>query len=490
MQPLDAEHCYRALCARDRRFDGIFFVAVETTGIYCRPICPVRTPARARCRFFVRAAEAELEGFRACFRCRPERAPGLAPVDSTPRLVTRALARIASGALDAGSVDDVARELGVTGRHLRRAVEAAIGVSPIALAQTRRLGVAKWLIQDTSLPITDVAYTAGFASIRRFNASFRERFGCAPTAIRRGGMDATARDGVTLRLEARTPFAGPALFAFLKSRAIPGVEEVSDTSYRRFARIGRCEGWIDAALATERPSIVTRVDARLLPELAEVVARLRALFDLDARPDLIDAHLSTDTVLAPLVARAPGVRVPGAFDAWELAVRAVLGQQVSVRGATTVSGRLVRAFGERLPADGAWCFPSPTALTAASVDDVRQIGIPGARARTIVALARAVANGDVDLSPGADPDTTVAALDAVPGIGPWTAGYVAMRALRVPDSFLPDDLAAKKALGVSRAKDAARLSERWRPWRAYALMHLWSSLASRPARVSPRSTRA
>lgn len=466
---LDHEQCYRALCARDRRFDGVFFVGVETTGIYCRPICPARTPGKARCRFFAHAAEAERAGFRACFRCRPERAPGLATADATPRLVASALAKIGAGALDRGSVDDVAASLGITSRHLRRAVEAAVGVSPIELAQTRRLGLAKLLLHDTALPLTDVAFASGFASVRRFNAAFQERFGQPPSALRRS--PASRRDGITLRLDARAPFAAPALFEFLRGRAIPGVEEVTATTYRRFASFAGASGWLEAAIDPERAGIVVRLDASLVPAIGDVVARLRALFDLDARPDVIDAALATDRALAPLVARTPGLRVPGAFDPWELLVRAILGQQVSVAAATTISGRLVAAFGAEPR------FPSAAVLAAASIDDVRAIGLPRARAETVIGVARAVASGAVDLAPGADPDRVTAALLEVRGIGPWTAAYVSMRVRRRPDAFLSGDLAAKKALGVTRASDAERLSARWRPFRAYALMHLWRSLS-------------
>jgi AraC family transcriptional regulator of adaptative response / DNA-3-methyladenine glycosylase II len=468
------DDCYRALCARDRRFDGLFFVGVTTTGIYCRPICPARTPGRSRCRFFTRAAEAEREGFRACFRCRPECAPGGAPVDAAPRLVAAALARIAQGALDACSVEDVAAELGVTGRHLRRSVLAAVGVSPVELAQTRRLGLARWLIQDTSLSMTAVAEGAGFRSLRRFNAAFRERFSRSPSSLRR--RDTAPAGTIALRLAARPPFAGAALMRFLGDRAIPGVETVTEGRYRRLAQVGDRTGWLEAELDPERPGVIVRVDVALLPVLGEVLARVRALFDLDARPDLIDPHLAGDAVLRPLVARQPGLRVAGAFDPWELAVRAVLGQQVSVRAATTVSGRLVTAFGR--PVAGGWTFPPPRALARASVDKVRAIGLTGARAGTIVALAERVASGTVALSATADPELAVRTLRAVPGIGEWTADYIAMRALRVPDIFLGGDLAVRRALGASRPREAEARAAGWRPWRAYGLMHLWGSLAA------------
>lgn len=478
MPALDPDDCYRALNARDRRFDGVFFVGVETTGIYCRPVCPARTPKRTSCRFFEHAAVAEREGYRPCLRCRPERAPGHAPVDEKPELVRRALARIASGALDQLSVDELAAKLGVTGRHLRRTLETAVGVTPVELAQSRRLGLAKWLIQDTRLPMTEVAAASGYESIRRFNASIAARFGCAPSALRKAPSMSTDTSDFSLRLEARPPFPGATVLQFLRGRAIPGVEDVTDTYYRRWVTRGDASGWVHAELDATRPGIVVKLDVALLPHVTDIVSRLRALFDLDARPDLIDAHLGRDPALAKHVARVPGMRVPGAFDPWELAVRAILGQQVSVRGATTVSGRLVQLFGRPVDAaPGTWTFPTPRTMAEATVDQVCKIGIPGARAATIIALANGVEDGSIDLSMNADVPATVAALQEVRGIGEWTAHYVAMRALRAPDMFLSSDLAAKKALGVTKPKDAEVLSARWRPWRAYALMHLWHSLS-------------
>lgn len=288
-------------------------------------------------------------------------------------------------------------------------------------------------------------------------------------------MDTTA---FTLRLEAHPPFPGETVLHFLRGRAIPGVEDVTDTHYRRWVAVGEASGWVHAELDTTRPGIVVKLDVALVPHVTEIVGRLRSLFDLDARPDVIDEHLGRDPALAKHVARVPGMRVPGAFDAWELAVRAILGQQVSVRGATTVSGRLVQLFGAQVKgAPGTWTFPTARVMARAPVDQVCKIGIPGARGATIVALAESVERGAIDLSTSTDIERTVAALQEVRGIGEWTAHYVAMRALRAPDMFLSSDLAAKKALGVTRPKDAEKLSARWRPWRAYALMHLWHSLS-------------
>ena len=424
MTTLDPDACYRALRARDGRFDGVFFVAVTTTGVYCRPICPARTPGRDRCTFFTRSAQAERAGFRACFRCRPEIAPGLAPIDSVPRLVRAAAARIDAGALNETTIDVLAASLGVTSRHLRRCMQAELGVSPVELAQTRRLALGKQLLQDTVMPLADVAFAAGFGSVRRFNAAFAARFRRAPSALRRE-HGATGPAGlVPLRLGYRPPLDSKALLAFASARAIPGVESVEDGELRRTVSLGDRMGFLAACFDEERRTVSARVSPSLAPKLMEIAARLRALFDLDARPDPVVAHLEHDARLAPLVAASPGLRVPGAFDAFETAIRTVLGQQVSVRAATTIAGRLVATFGRPIETGVpglTHVFPNAPTLARASVGRVRAIGLPAARARTVVALARAVARGHLDLSPTADPAQTLDALLDLPGIGPWTA---------------------------------------------------------------------
>lgn len=551
---LDADTCYRALTARDARFDGRFFVAVTTTGIYCRPVCRARTPGRERCRFYRSAAEAERAGFRACFRCRPENAPGQAPLDALPRLVTCGLHRIDEGFLNDHSVEDLAASLGVTGRHLRRAFESVMGVTPIELAQSRRLALAKQLLHDTALGVADVAFASGFRSLRRFNASFHERFGCAPTRLRGPGPrddagdagsdrrgaggsdrgDGPAGPALRLRLEYRQPFAWPALLAFLRARAIPGVEHVTADAYQRTvagAGQGAAPGVITVRADPARPALVAEVSPMLAGALMSIATRLRRLFDLDADPLAIAEGLgrdpSGDPTLGSRVAAQPGLRVPGAFDAFELVVRAVLGQQVSVRAATTLAGRLVERFGTPLgaapgaaldaaseaapeaapdaapgPAPGAMpgaapgatidarpdepspllshVFPRPEVLARASVGDVAAIGLPAARAAALIAVAGACAEdapgGPILLEPGAPIDDTLAALESLPGIGPWTAQYIAMRALHWPDAFPASDLAIRKALGGVTARQALALAEPWRPWRAYAAMHLWHSL--------------
>jgi AraC family transcriptional regulator of adaptative response / DNA-3-methyladenine glycosylase II len=472
---------YRALKAHDRRFDGVFFVGVSSTGIYCRPVCRVRLPKRQNCNFFDTAAAAEGAGFRPCLRCRPERAPGRSLTDATHRLATVAFERISAGALNAGAMATLASDLCVSERQLRRAVKHAFGVSPVQLAQTRRLLLAKQLLAETSLPITRVAFAAGFSSVSRFNTLFRSRYGLNPTALRRAGSDRAPAGAILLRLEYRPPLDWPALLGFLAGRATPGVERVCDDAYTRTVALGGVTGLIDVRPAPgDAPALELRLSDSLGPVLMPLLSGVRRLFDLDAEPEAIARVLSRDKRLASSVRERPGLRVPGAIDGFELAVRAVLGQQVSVRAATTLAGRLTAAFGEPVPPDvldaernGGRLDRLPVTadrLGALSPDDVAAVGMPLSRARTLVELARAAGGGSLDLRAGADPDATIAQLIELPGIGPWTAQYIAMRALHWPDAFPATDLVIRRVLG----DDAVRTSEPWRPWRAYAAMHLWA----------------
>ncbi|WP_257455282.1 DNA-3-methyladenine glycosylase 2 [Archangium lipolyticum] len=480
MQTLETETCYRALTARDRRFDGLFFVGVSTTGIYCRPVCTARTPRQERCSFYRTAAEAERAGYRACLLCRPELAPGSAPVDSVPRLVASAVSRIEGGFLNESSIDALASELGVTSRHLRRAMESELGVSPVELAQSRRLALAKQLLQDTALPLAEIAFASGFQSVRRFNALFQSRFGMPPSALRRKSGDTEGARSLVLRLDYRPPLDWEQLLGFLRGRAIPGVELVGGDEYRRTVRLGGRTGWLTVRRDGKRPALLAEVSLSLAGVLMQVAARLRALFDLDARPEVIAECLGRDALLGERVKQHPGLRVLGAFDPFELTVRAILGQQVSVRAATTLSGRLVARFGEPVDsphAEASRLFPLPETLAAAGEDDVAALGMPGARARSLLAVAKAVAEGTVRLDGHAEVDATMAALEALPGIGAWTAHYIAMRALRWPDAFPASDLGIRKALGGLTAKAAVERAEAWRPWRSYAAVHLWTSLS-------------
>ncbi|MCB9763308.1 MAG: helix-turn-helix domain-containing protein [Alphaproteobacteria bacterium] len=470
---MEPDACYDALRARDHRFDGVFFVGVTTTGVYCRPICPARTPGRDRCRFFRSAAAAEREGFRACFRCRPESAPGLAPTEASAQLVAAATRRIEAGFLNDHSLEELADGLEVTARHLRRTFKQELGVTPNELARSRRLGVARQLLTETALPVTDVAFAAGFRSIRTFNTGFLERFGRPPSAMRRA---ADAEPALRLRLSYRPPFDWPALLAFLGARAIPGVERVSGDVYARAAQVGGLRGQV-----TVRPAagdaLLVQLDPGLAPRLMEVVQRIRRLFDLDARPGRIAEALGRCPTLAPRVARSPGLRVPGAFDPFELSVRVVLGQMVSVKAATTLSGRLVARFGVPIDAEGlTHTFPDAARLARASAEEVAAIGLPLARARAIVALAGWAQTHRFD---GVQPEATARQLLALPGIGPWTVQAIAMRT-GWPDAFPAGDLILRRRLGVDSAAEAERAVEPCRPFRAYAAMHLWHDPGDTP----------
>ena len=473
MPPLDRDACSRALEARDPRFDGVFFVGVISTGIYCRPICPARTTLPKNRRFFSNAAAAERAGFRPCLRCRPELAPGLARVDAVPRLVQAAAARIAAGALNGRDVDSLANELGVSARHLRRAMQQELGVSPIQLAQTHRLLHAKQLLTDTRLPMTAVAFASGFQSLRRFNALFRDRYGLNPDSLRRGERRGPG-DTVRLSLSYRPPLDWGALLGFLEMRATPGVELVRDNEYARTVCIGAQRGVIRVSRPRGPraiPVLHLDVSTSLTPVLMQVSARVRHLFDLDAEPARIDSHLSA----GGLSRERLGVRVPGAFDGFELAVRAILGQQVSVKGATTLMSRLTETFGESFDSSVELNRLTATAerIAQSSVDDVRAIGLPSARAATIHALACAVAGGSLSIEPDRDVGELTRQLRELPGIGPWTADYIAMRAMHWPDAFPAADLVLRRNAGNLTHAQMLRAAEAWRPWRAYAAMHLW-----------------
>jgi AraC family transcriptional regulator, regulatory protein of adaptative response / DNA-3-methyladenine glycosylase II len=480
---LDFDTCYRALQARDPRFDGRFFTAVTSTGIYCRPICPARTPARRNIRFYPHAGAAEAAGFRACRRCRPEASPGSPEWNTRADLTGRAVRLIADGYVDEHGVDGLARRLAVTERHLRRLLVTELGAGPLALARTARLQTARRLLAETSMPVTEIAFASGFSSVRQFNASFTEAYGGPPSSLRFVlRQPPRAQDGtwLTLRLACREPFDGEALLAFLAARAIPGVEQVPGHRYARTIRAAGGPGLMELTLparpaGTEQASrrhVLLRVRLPGLRGVGRVVSRCRQLLDLDADTCAITAALAADDVLAPLVAARPGLRVPGAYDGFELAVRAVLGQQVSVPAASTLTGRLAARFGTRL-AEPVGCpsvvFPAPADLAEA---DLSGLGLTAARQATLRELATAVASGELALDHGADPEETAARLSELPGIGPWTVAYILMRAVGDPDAFPATDLGLRRALRDLGCQ--ATRAERWRPWRAYAAVHLWT----------------
>ncbi len=488
---LDRDSCYRAVKSRDARFDGRFFTAVVTTGIYCRPICPARTPLRKNVRFYACAAAAEEAGFRACRRCRPETAPGTPSWLGTSATVSRAVRLIESGALAESSVGALAARLGLGERQLRRLFLEHLGAAPQALEISRRLRVARLLLDATALPMLEVAHRSGFGSLRQFNASVRSTFGRTPSELRSGKR--SRGDGrVVVRLAVRPPLDWPALLAFLSLRAVPGVEQVTGGCYRRAMRGPAGAGVIEVALEDSGRAVRLSVPAALTAELPELVRRVRRLFDLDADPLAIGACLKGSALLARSVRAHPGLRVPGSWDPFEMAVRTVLGQQISVRGATTLCGRLVRELGELLdlPGELAWAFPSPERVAEA---DLSRVGLPGARAGALRALARAVVREPELFRSGRDLEDILTRLQRLPGIGPWTAHYLAMRAFGEPDAFPSGDLGLRQATGNATPAKLEALAEPWRPWRAYATLHLWTQhseeagFAGRRAEAAGRS---
>jgi AraC family transcriptional regulator of adaptative response / DNA-3-methyladenine glycosylase II len=485
MDTLQPDACYLALKARDARFDGRFFTGVTTTGIYCRPVCRVRTPRRENCRFFGHAAQAESAGFRPCLRCRPELAPQSLTwsIQDAGSILAQQAARLLDEPEAWGdrpaSVDELAARLGVSDRHLRRIFEAQFGVSPMQYLQTRRLLTAKQLLADTDLPVTQIALISGYASVRRFNAAFVEHYGLNPTQLRReGGRSAQAAE---VRLGYRPPYDVQAMLGFFATRRIDGVETVEGTGLARTLAMeaeGRTHsGWLQLGFDEARSHVVLRVSEGLRTVLPQVIRRVRAMLDLDADPQAINAVLHGD------FPRGDGLRVPGALSGYELAVRAVLGQQITVAAARTLAQRLVDRFGE--PVETPWpalrrLFPAPQALAQAEGDALGQLGIVRQRQAAIVAIARAVADRRLHLHAGAPLETTVAQLKELPGIGDWTAQYIAMRALRWPDAFPAGDVALHKALAVQGGKNPARAAEAasqaWKPWRSYAVIRAWHAL--------------
>ncbi|WP_026874207.1 DNA-3-methyladenine glycosylase 2 family protein [Jiangella gansuensis] len=478
---LDEEACYRAVQGRDARFDGVFYIGVTSTGIYCRPSCPAMTPKRVNIRFYRTAAEAQTAGFRACRRCRPDATPGSAEWNVRADVVGRAMRLIADGVVDRGGVAGLAGQLGYSERQVHRTLLEEVGAGPLRLARSQRAHTARVLLETTDLPVTEAAFAAGFASIRQFNATVREIYAMTPSELRgrarRAGRDRVAGT-VELRLAYRQPADLDGVLEFLAMRAVPGVEEVVGGTYRRslslphgtgVAELTPRDGWVRATLRLADPR-----------DLTAAVARCRRVLDLDADPQAVDDLLGADPVLGPLVAAHPGRRVPGTVDGDELAVRAVIGQQVSVAAARTVAGRLVAAHGKPLDAPvGSVTHTFPAASVLAGADPAT-FPMPRSRRRTLHELTTRLADGSLRLDPGVDRDDAERRLLDVPGIGPWTARYVRMRALADPDVFLPTDLGVKHALaalGLPTAPRAvAELAENWRPWRSYALLHVWSTL--------------
>ena len=474
----------RARLSRDARFDGQFFVAVKTTGIYCRPICPANSPRSENVSFFRTAAAAGEAGYRPCLRCRPECAPGTPAWSGTSTTVQRGLRLIAEGALDSGNVDDLADRLGVTSRHLRRLFTRHLGASPLAVAHTQRLHFAKSLIDQTALPMRDIAIASGYGSTRRFNDTFRKAYVRSPRELRRGRDADVVECAFSVQLSYRQPFDWPALLAFFAARATPGVERVHGDRYLRTISAGEERGLIDVRDVGGKLSL--KLHGIGTTSLIAIVQRVRALFDLDAAISDVHSVLSLDAPLNALLVRHPGVRVPGAWDGFELTVRAILGQQVSVKAATTLAGRIADRYGSsvNVAIDGVEpspdrLFPGPERLRRARLET---LGIIGSRARTIRAVATAAREKRLVFDAAQEPQAFAAALQSIPGIGDWTAQYVVMRALKNPDAFPATDLGLLRACdtkGEKRIKPAEllRRAEAWRPWRAYAALLIWSSEA-------------
>jgi AraC family transcriptional regulator of adaptative response / DNA-3-methyladenine glycosylase II len=476
---LNPEQCYQAVLTRDARFDGRFFVAVKTTRIYCRPICRVKPPMSKNCRFFSHAAAAEVAGFRPCKRCRPELAPGNSPMEISSVLARNTAYHIGQDFLADHSLAELANKLGITDRQMRRVFHDEFGVSPVEFWQTQRLLLAKQLLTDSNMPVTSVALASGFQSLRRFNALLKERYRMTPTELRKNRKKEAPGNfsEFSFHLSYRPPLDWERLLGFLSRRSIPNVECVEDGKYFRTVQVEHRDrqftGYIQVGNEADKHMLSVRLSDALLPVCAVVLERVKRHFDLYADPTAIDKALGS------LAAKRPGLRLPGSFDGFEMAVRAILGQQISVGGARTLAGRLARRFGAplRTPLTSlTHLFPSSRRIARATVDEIRKLGITGQRAKNLIALAQAVASGQLLLEPGHRVEKTLGELRKIPGVGEWTAQYIAMRALSWPDAFPHTDLGIRKALEEKNPTKILELAEKWRPWRAYAVLHLWATL--------------
>ena len=487
----DTEACYRAVKSRDRRFDGVFYTAVRTTGIYCRPSCPAITPQKKNVSFYRTAAAAQAAGYRACRRCLPDATPGSPDWDVAADVTGRVMRLIADGVVEREGVDGLSHRVGYTSRHLNRLLNAELGAGPLALARARRAHNARTLIETTPMSFADVAFAAGFASIRQFNDTIRAVYASSPTELRgKARLGGTTAGQVELRLPVRAPFAAADLLGFLALRQVPGIEHSGDGWYERSLDLPHGHGRVRLTLPLDGADRGTefvgcRLEVHDLRDVGSAVERCRRLLDADCDPLAVDDGLSDDPGLALLVRARPGLRVPGHVDGHEIAVRAVIGQQVSVAGARTIAARLVETYGEPVPASAAFetlthLFPRAEVLAEVDPED---LPMPRARGRALNALCAALAAGDIPLDRSAERGEVRARLLALPGIGPWTADYIAMRALGDPDVFLPTDVGVRHALRArgDDPRSADQLSQAWRPWRSYALMHLWTSLAPAPA---------
>ena len=483
LTPLTPNACYQAMKAHDTRFDGRFFVGVSSTHIYCRPICRVRMPMQKNCGFYPSAAAAEAAGFRPCLKCRPELAPGFAATEAGAKLARAAARMIEDGVANDVDLSQVAERVGVTDRHLRRIFAEEFGVSPVQYAQTHRLLLAKRLLTDTKLPVAHVAFASGFSSVRRMNALFAERYRFSPTRLRKAGRESETagdQDSLTFVLPYRPPYDWQRVLAFFEMRAVPGVEAISDGIYRRVIRVQGATpiaGWLEVSHLPKRNALQLRFTAALAQATQSVLSRAKQVFDVAADPQEIAA------VLGKLAEGAHGLRLPGAFDGFELALRAILGQQVTVKAARTLATRFVDAFGEAIATpftDLTRTFPTPARVAQLTRDDIGRLGIVGQRAEAMISIAQSVTAGKLILSGGAEPTQTIDALREIKGVGPWTAHYIAMRALTWPDAWPPQDVALLNAMNLPNTakgqREADVIAEDWRPWRSYAVLHTWRKL--------------
>ena len=476
---MNATACYEAIRARDARFDGVFFTGVKTTGIFCRPVCPARTPRTDSCVFFDTAAAAVQAGFRPCLRCRPELAPGR----QGQSLAEAVLRRVQEAAAEGVRLVDLEKSLGLGPRQVRRLLRQEFGINAVQVMQTQRLLLARQLLEQTGQPVSEVALASGFRSLRRFNAAFLAHHGRDPSSHRRTLARPADDPEIRLRLSYRPPLAWSVLMVYFRSRLVPGVEEIEGEEYRRTVGLGRAVGWVRVWPDAVKPMLHVAVAPSLSRVLGAVQGRLRRMFDLDAHPDAIASVLSRDPLLREVSGRFPGMRVAGAWDPFELAVRSILGQQITVAAATTLSARLAARLGEPVSTP----FPnlhhlavSPQSMAPLTVEDLCGLGLVRARAAALLHLAEWTMRGGLEFPPGADHEAAVARLVAQPGIGPWTAHYIAMRALRYPDAFPAADLGLRKAIGggeLISTREAERRAEAWKPWRAYAAIALWKSLS-------------
>jgi AraC family transcriptional regulator, regulatory protein of adaptative response / DNA-3-methyladenine glycosylase II len=480
---LDLQACSRARLTRDPRFDGKFFIGVLGSGVYCRSICPAPTAKEKNVRYFPSAAAAAEAGFRPCLRCRPESSPGTPAWLGTSNTVSRALRLIGESGLEDGGVEVLAERLGVGSRHLRRLFLKHLGATPIAVAQTRRLHFAKKLIDETNLQMNQVALASGFGCVRRFNAGIRKVYHRTPTQIRRLARQTGRQPDhhYLFRLHFRPPYHWQSMLDFLAARATPGVEAVEDGKYRRTISLNGRDGYFEVALAEGHDALLVRITFSDPQSLFFIVERVRAMFDLNADWAAIVQHLRSDPVLRARLEAEPGIRVPGCWNGFELAVRAILGQQITVKGATAIAGRMANRFGKSFcgAAGLTQIFPSPEVLANAPL---RDIGLTGKRVETVQALARAVRNGKIGFEGGANSESFLNRLCEIAGIGKWTAQYVAMRALGEPDAFPSSDLGLLHAMALENSRDLELRAEAWRPWRAYAAMYLWRICSQRSAR--------